>query len=172
MNENLTEWRGVLFLKIRTKIARTISRFKPPLFPMISWLGNFKAIGRSKNFDNMMKKHAMVSVVYQRLNYSAEGFQYLALGFGTWSFSLNNLHLDFYLPWITNRTDLFITICTVCQAGTNISFGSRYVSYFGHCIGVGRVTPTSSFEVTISCPTFPKGPELAGILGSTLLLEF
>ena len=27
--------------------------------PMISWLRNFKAIGRSKNFDNMMKKHAM-----------------------------------------------------------------------------------------------------------------
>ena len=77
-----------------------------------------------------------------------------------------------YLPRITNRTDLFITICTVCQAGTNISFGSWYVSNFRHCIGVGRVTPTSSFEVTISCPTFPKSPELTGILGSTLLLEF
>ena len=77
-----------------------------------------------------------------------------------------------YLPRITNRTDLFITICTVCQARTNISFGSRYISYFRHCIGVGRVTPTSSFEVTISCPTFSKGPELAGVLGSTLLLEF
>ena len=101
-----------------------------------------------------------------------KGFHYLAFGFGPLSFSLNNQHFVSYLPRITNRTDLFITVCTVCQAGTNISFGSRYVSYFGHCIGVGRVTPSSSFEVTISCPTFPKGPELAGILGSTLLLEF
>ena len=68
------------FLKIRAKIARTISKFKPPLFPMISWLGNFKAIGRSKNFDNMMKKHAMASVVYRKPKYSAEAevFHYLA----------------------------------------------------------------------------------------------
>ena len=35
------------------------SLIEASLLPMISWLGNFKAIGRSKNFDNMMKKHAM-----------------------------------------------------------------------------------------------------------------
>ena len=145
---------------ISTSVPSTPSSTCVLVFPWFPWINR----PREKIFPFHLKL-LIFTVVYQRL-------KYLVFGFGHWSITLNNLHLISYLPRITNRTDLFITICTVCQAGTNISFCSRYISYFRHGIGVGRVTSTSSFEVTISCPTFPKGPELAGILGSTLLLEF
>ena len=154
---------------ISTSVPSTPSSTCVLVFPWFPWINR-----PGEKIFSFHLKLFIFTVVYQRLKYSAEakGFPYLVFGFDHRSITLNNQHLVSYLPRITNRTDLFITICTVCQAGTNISFCSRYISYFRHGIGVGRVTPTSSFEVTISCPTFPKGPELAGILGSTLLLEF
>ena len=75
MSENLRVLRGVLFLKIRVKIARTSSKFKPPPLPNDFVTRKFQSNRSIKKFRQHDEKTCNGVHIVQKLSLSAKSFE-------------------------------------------------------------------------------------------------